>query len=471
MHLRIKSKQTIGFKSRPAVSRAAFLIPILTGGIFYFSNSNLLMRSSIILLLLLLGNPSFSQSYTSYMTGDSSDVTTIPAGGICLMGGATESDQACRWFLQRANGGNVVVIRASGSDGYNDYFYSGLGVSVHSVQSIVFNDASAAADPYVRGKIANAEAIWIAGGDQSMYVTYWKGTGIDSILNYLVNVKHVPIGGTSAGMAILGEAYNSAMVGSVTSAAALSNPFDPEVTVGDNDFLHLPFLRNTVTDTHYDNPDRRGRHVVFLSRMMSGSGDTARGIACDEYTAVCVGTDGIGHVYGNYPTDDDNAYFLQVNCTSPNNPETLLSGTPLTWDRGNAAIKAYHTHGDTSGTQTFDLNDWKTGSGGVWENWWVSSGVLNTAAGTVPGCPAGIEDQSVQLFTLYPSPAYGNSLYLDTKENGLLSIYNTDGKLVQSRSAEAGINSIPVGGLPSGVYLIVYSSNTGKPGKAIFLRP
>lgn len=67
-------------------------------------------------------------------------------------------------------------------------------------------------------------------------------------------------------MAILGEAYFDALQGSVTSSEALSNPYDPLVSIGRNDFLRVPFLKRVITDTHFDNPDRRGRHFTFLAR-------------------------------------------------------------------------------------------------------------------------------------------------------------------------------------------------------------
>ena len=47
------------------------------------------------------------------------------------MGGATEDDNAMKWFLEQANGGDVLILRTSGSDGYNQYFYSQLGISVN----------------------------------------------------------------------------------------------------------------------------------------------------------------------------------------------------------------------------------------------------------------------------------------------------------------------------------------------------
>ena len=59
-----------------------------------------------------------------------------------MLGGATEFDPAMEWFLDRASGGDILVLRASGSDDYNDYMYSDLD-GVNSVETIVFNDASA----------------------------------------------------------------------------------------------------------------------------------------------------------------------------------------------------------------------------------------------------------------------------------------------------------------------------------------
>ena len=39
------------------------------------------------------------------------------------MGGASEDDEAMKWFLKRANGDDVLVLRASGSDGYYESIY------------------------------------------------------------------------------------------------------------------------------------------------------------------------------------------------------------------------------------------------------------------------------------------------------------------------------------------------------------
>ena len=65
--------------------------------------------------------------------------------------------------------------------------FSELDVEVNSVETIVFNNDDAANDSYVLQQIANAEAIWIAGGDQSVYINYWKNTEVENLLNMHIN--------------------------------------------------------------------------------------------------------------------------------------------------------------------------------------------------------------------------------------------------------------------------------------------
>ena len=53
------------------------------------------------------------QGYVSYFTGNPSDAVTAPLGGVCLMGGASEDDQAMTWFLERVDGGDVLVLSSA----------------------------------------------------------------------------------------------------------------------------------------------------------------------------------------------------------------------------------------------------------------------------------------------------------------------------------------------------------------------
>jgi cyanophycinase-like exopeptidase len=125
--------------------------------------------SCLCLIFCLTAISGRAQNYTSYFTGNSVDLEAQPSGGVCLMGGATEDDNAMRWFLQRSGGGDILVLRATGSNGYNTYLYSELGVQVNSVETIVCNNLAASSDPYVLQKIDRAEAIWFAGGNQWTY--------------------------------------------------------------------------------------------------------------------------------------------------------------------------------------------------------------------------------------------------------------------------------------------------------------
>ncbi|GEP50881.1 hypothetical protein FNO01nite_15530 [Flavobacterium noncentrifugens] len=383
------------------------------------------------LLALLFPIVAFSQGYTSYFTGNSVNIDPTPRFGICMMGGATEHDSAMKWLLQKANGGDVVVLRSSGSDGYNDYLYSELGVEVNSVETLVITSVAGAENPYVLDKVAHAEMIWFAGGDQFDYVSYFRDSALGDLLNDFINVKHGPIGGTSAGMAILGGKYFSAQNGSVTSAQALANPYRANMTLGVDDFLHIPFMENVITDTHYDNPDRRGRQTAFLARFKTDLGIDVNGIACNEYVAVCIGSDGIAHVYGDYPNYQEFAYFIQPDCSSENAVETCTPNTPLTWNFDGHALKVYKVPGTMNGANYFDINNWKDarGSGGNWENWSANNGVFTAIAGSAPQCLLKTENFNSSKVDLLPNP-FENELQVNVSDRANISIFDIQGRMV-----------------------------------------
>ena len=322
-------------------------------------------------------NPPQNKNYTSFFTGNKTDLATKPLGGICLMGGATENDEAMKWFLKRADGGDVLVLRTSGNDGYNSYMYATLGVKVNSVETIVCNNEKASDDSYIIDKIKNAEAIWFAGGDQWDYISFWRSTPVSIAINDAIAQKNIVIGGTSAGMAIQGEYYFTAQIGTITSTEALANPFDNKLTVSKEPFLNNSILKNVITDTHYDNPDRKGRHVTFMARMVNDNNLQAKGIACEEYTSVCIDEKGIASIYGSYPSKEDVAYFIQTNPDITNNkPEICIQNKPLTWNHNQKALKVYVVKGTNDGKNTFNLNNWTEGSGGEWKAWSVEDGKL-----------------------------------------------------------------------------------------------
>jgi len=122
----------------------------------------------------LIANACFAQNYTSWAVGAETSIDVEHEPGIVMMGGAGEMPEAMVWFLERAAGGDILVLRASGSDAYNDYLFSDLGVIVNRVETIRFNNPNASDDEYILNRISEAESIWLAGGDQHNYVQFWK---------------------------------------------------------------------------------------------------------------------------------------------------------------------------------------------------------------------------------------------------------------------------------------------------------
>ncbi|MDP4826604.1 MAG: Type 1 glutamine amidotransferase-like domain-containing protein [Flavobacteriales bacterium] len=416
------------------------------------------MKSIVLSALLVLPLFTVAQDYTSYFTGNQTGIETTPAGGACLMGGASESDEAMIWFLEQANGGDVLVLRASGSDGYNDYFYSELGVSVNSVETIVFSSAAASFDTYVHEKIAGAEAIWFAGGDQWNYVNYWRNTPVQDLINSAISDRNVVIGGTSAGMAILGEYYFSAQNGTISSTAALNNPYNANVTVDNSAFLDIPFMENVVTDTHYDNPDRRGRHVAFMARVMTDYSANPKGIASEEYTAVCVDANGIARVFGGFPQYEDYAYFIQTNCELADaSPETCEPGSNLVWSHNNAALNVLKVPGTTTGEYFLDLNNWETSNVDAWQKWYVNNANLGSVDSTAPNCSV-LVDETEMSFSIGPNPT-ADIISINSDNVLRIECYNLFGQLVL---AEKGKKEISMRNLENGNYILRVITTTGE---------
>ncbi len=418
------------------------------------------MRGLVFVLFMMISFLAQGQSYTSYFTGNTIDTLSNPQGGVCLMGGATEDDNAMQWFLNRANGGDVLVLRASGSDGYNDYFFSELGVQINSVETIVCHSELVKNEAYIMDKIEKAEAIWFAGGDQWKYISFWRASEISKHINDALANRNIVIGGTSAGMAILGEYYFSAEVNTVSSEEALTNPYHPAVTPDSAEFLKIPYLKNTITDTHYDNPDRKGRHASFLARMFKDYGILPFGIACEEYTAVCIDPEGIARVYGQYPQFDDKAYFIQTNCALDLvSPERCVPDSTLIWNRDNRALKVFVANGDPTGSNSIDLNDWKTIENGSWENWWIEDGTLFSNESVFENClNTQLEYEVLQSsIVLSPNPIKDTmQVVLPDIINAELSVVNQQGISVFSYSSGSSDRiSLSLDFLTSGNYTLV----------------
>jgi cyanophycinase len=314
-----------------------------------------------ILLVLLLAVPSEAGKKFTYTRVGNTNAYVSTTRGFVLMGGGIDVDAAFAWMCGLAEGGDFLILRASGTDAYNPYVQQ-LCPGINSVATLIVPTASAANDPFVVSTIKDAEVIWIAGGDQSAYVD-WKGTGLQAAVNDAV-VRHVPVGGTSAGMMVLTQFIYSAMLSQgVTSSQALANPYNKYLTL-DRDFAAVPGLERAVGDSHFVTRDRMGRTLAFMCRVAESNWTVQpRAIAVDEQTALLIDDRGLVDVVGL-----GTAYFLEA----PGRAETCRPSTPLTYTH----IDVYRV----APGSTFDLGNW-SGRGGTRYQVSAIAGVLSSTLG------------------------------------------------------------------------------------------
>lgn len=262
-----------------------------------------------------------------YLSGSSEDVKPKLKGPIIyLAGGGGDVDEGFQWMIDKTRGCtdcetklDVVVLCAACADSYNDYLQTMKGVD--SVESLVITSPDVSNTTAVERKVKNAEVIFFSGGDQCNYVKNFKDTRVEQAVES-VYARGGSVGGSSAGLAILGEYSFDACVDTIYSKDALADPYGPLVSLT-VDFFHWKHLEKTITDTHFQQRDRIGRLLTFAARLIQdGRTEAVLGIGVNEKTAVAVNEDGLATVMGNGP-----AYFILAD----HKPETCIKGKPLTY--------------------------------------------------------------------------------------------------------------------------------------------
>lgn len=273
-------------------------------------------RTIVCLATLAAGVPAaYGADFRYTRIGNATDAAAAsPRAGFALMGGGDDLDEAFRWLCDCAGGGDFLVLRAGGNDEYNAYVHK-LCPQLNSVATLLIPSREAASDPEVARKIDHASALFISGGDQAKYINFWMRTPVQAALNQAIQ-RGIPIGGTSAGLAVMGHWAYSAQADqpgdpNLDSKTALNKPFrNPRITLVPK-FLEIPMLQNIITDTHFARRDRMGRLLVFLAelnesdcKLLPSSAPTVRGLGVDERAAVLLDADGRARVIGG------NAYFI-----------------------------------------------------------------------------------------------------------------------------------------------------------------
>ena len=329
----------------------------------------MIRRLLLALLALAFSMPALAGKappYTYLRVGNAGDVSPAMTPGVVLMGGSTDVDAAFQWLCARGGNGDFLVIRATGTDAYNPYIRD-LCPGANSVATLIIPSLTAANHPDVAAIIARAEVVWIAGGDQSNYINFWKGTPVQSTLNARLSAG-MPIGGTSAGLNVLTQfIYTAQASQGVTSSQAVADPFNRYMSF-DRDFVNSPVMQGVIGDPHFGARDRMGREIAFMCRVaVAGWSAAPRGIAVDEMTALLVADGGQATVVGT-----GNVYLLKA----PGMPQQCAAKKPLTYQ--NIRIDRIAA-GDG-----FDLATWlRTGGTNYFVS--VTAGVLSsTQAGGSP---------------------------------------------------------------------------------------
>jgi cyanophycinase len=311
-------------------------------------------RACLLVAALLATVSAFAQvgrPYKYFRLGNAADAAKAkPRAGYALMGGGADLDEAFRWLCDRAGGGDLLVLRATGDDDYNPYIRK-LCPALNSVATLLIPDRAAAEDPFVGKAIRAASAVFFSGGDQSNYINFWMNTPVQQALNDDI-ARGIPLGGTSAGLAVMGEWAYSAQGDkpddpNLTGKLAMADPFGSRITLV-HGFLHIPILAGILTDTHFARRDRMGRLLVFVARLNEPDGKPLprpglgiRGIGVEQGAAVLVEPDGAARVIGRGA-----AYFIDVRGATG----AATRGKPLTFG-------PYSVQKVASGHK-FDLKTW-----------------------------------------------------------------------------------------------------------------
>ena len=290
------------------------------------------------------GRPGKPSNLTNFLTGNPVQSTNAPAGGpaLLLMGGGAEADPA---FTARAypvnNGGDIVVLRVSGGNGYQTYMHNRLvqqlppelqtALQPNSVETLVVDTRSKANSDYVAQAVSRANIVWMAGGDQSQYISLWRDTALSAAVK-LAYGRGAVIGGTSAGMVVSGQwMYDPGVQSAVTSAQAVADPFRANMIISTGLF-DLPLGLNLVPEPHFANRDRMGRLVAFTARARANKRSAlVFGVGLDEGTAMWIDKDGVGSFFRQTGTAG-NGYVLREDRRATDLAQ-LLPGQPLIYRR------------------------------------------------------------------------------------------------------------------------------------------
>ena len=264
---------------------------------------------------------------------------TAHGQGLVLMGGGTTVEAAFHWMHDTLigepakRGGNLVILSAGNTDQSQSYATLAPFASVRTIgiePCVPLPEVNALAP-----LLASADIVFFEGGDQANYVR-WQGGDLIQAVQAVYDRGGI-VGGTSAGLAVLGGiVYDSVAADKllpddalVQSADAARNPFESSISFTTG-FLKFPYLADTITDTHFAKRDRFGRLAAFMARAMGDNlvtGPHVYGVAVDERSALVVDAHGMATLLSDPYTSGYRTRGAYILTGGP--PQRLTVGEPL----------------------------------------------------------------------------------------------------------------------------------------------
>jgi cyanophycinase len=241
------------------------------------------------------------------------------AGVLVLAGGGSEGDigETQAWsaelyspLVAEAPGApeapvRLVVLAATSQTPYLPRYFTWLGELAGReviASNLIVPDRTAAQDPALVGVLAEADALFIKGGDQGRYYDAWNDTLLEGLVLDL-HARGGAIGGTSAGaMSLAGFCLcgEQDLISSDVMADAHHPRLDDRDTPGGSgihgDFFSL--VGGAYVETHYTERGRLGRLIGVFAKAAEDSGGEARlAVGLENATGIVV-RDGVASVIG-----------------------------------------------------------------------------------------------------------------------------------------------------------------------------
>ena len=237
---------------------------------------------------------------------DSNDILQPPSpderrGTLVLAGGGSEqdrngdswSDRLYRHIIDASPDRRVLILSAEPENEWLPAYFRRLGAE--SAENLFIGNRRVADLAETAVRINKVGAVFIKGGDQSVYMANWENTRTMDALKALYHRGGV-LAGTSAGAALLGGVVFTASLGTLYPEDALTDAGHPKMDLKPGFLDAFPSL---LVDTHFTQRGRLPRLAVMLANWHSNHGEKdIIGLGLDDQTGVVLNADGRATVIG-----------------------------------------------------------------------------------------------------------------------------------------------------------------------------